>query len=74
VEKTMSDHRNKRGGQDRERINTSEGYELNYWTRQLGCTEQQLRAAIAVVGPQVDRVRVYLGAKGQDPDNKLACA
>jgi len=70
----MSDHRNKRGGQDREHINTSEGYELNYWTRQLGCTEQQLRAAITVVGPQVERVRVYLGDKRQDSNGTLACA
>lgn len=70
----MSDDRSKRGGQDRKRINTSEGYELNYWTRQLGCTEQQLLGAVAAVGPQVDQVRSYLGDRRQQPGDKFACA
>ncbi|RYX91818.1 MAG: DUF3606 domain-containing protein [Comamonadaceae bacterium] len=56
----MTDDRTKRGGQDRKRIDASEGYEVQYWTRQLGCTEQQLRTAIAAVGPQVEQVRAYL--------------
>jgi uncharacterized protein with von Willebrand factor type A (vWA) domain len=70
----MSDDRNKRGGQDRKRINMAEGYELNYWTRQLGCTEQELISAIGVVGPQVDQVRTYLTDQRQRPGGKLACA
>lgn len=71
----MSDDRTKRGGQDRTRINSSEGYEVQYWTRQLGCTEQQLRTAIAAVGPEVQNVRVFLGnARGKAADGNLACA
>ena len=61
-------------GQARKRINAAEGYELNYWTRQLGCTEQQLRAAIAAVGPQVDAVRTYLSEQRGRRGGNLACA
>ncbi|MDO9406361.1 MAG: DUF3606 domain-containing protein [Polaromonas sp.] len=67
----MSDDRTKRGGQDRKRINASEGYEVQYWTRQLGCTEQQLQLAIAAVGPQVEQVRAYL--QGDHRSGSLAC-
>ncbi len=56
----MNHDRSRRSGQTRSRINPAEGYELNYWTRQLGCTEQQLLGAISAVGPQVDSVRSYL--------------
>ena len=72
----MSDDRTKRGGQDRKRINVSEGYEVQYWTRQLGCTEQQLRAAIGVVGTQVEDVRTYLdgGRNGKPSSDHLARA
>jgi Protein of unknown function (DUF3606) len=56
----MKIDRNRRSGQTRSLINPAEGYELNYWTRQLGCTEQQLLGAISAVGPQVDSVRSYL--------------
>ncbi len=56
----MSTESSQRGNQARNRINPAEGYELNYWTRQFGCTEQQLLVAISAVGPQVDAVRGYL--------------
>jgi hypothetical protein len=70
--KTMQEAQLKRN--DRQRINASDGYELNYWTRQLRCSEQELRLAIAVAGPEIDAVRQYLKTKHQRGDGNLACA
>jgi hypothetical protein len=33
------------------------------WTKSLGCTEAQLREAVAAVGNSAEAVRVYLGKK-----------
>ena len=70
----MTETQLKRSGSERQRINASDGYELNYWTRQLRCTEQELRVAIAVAGPEISAVRGYLQAKRQRGDGNLACA
>jgi hypothetical protein len=35
-------------------------HELDYWSEALGCTEQQLRAAVAAVGVSSESVREYL--------------
>jgi hypothetical protein len=70
----MNDHKTRRQAPEPKRINAADGYELIYWKRQLGCTEQQLRAAIAATGPEVEQVRVYLKAHRPGPDPKLACA
>ena len=53
----------------RQRINASDGYELNYWTRQLRCSEQDLRSAIAAVGPEIAAVRAHLQVKRQRGDD-----
>jgi hypothetical protein len=74
MEKTMTDAQLKRNSRERQRINPSDGYELNYWTRQLRCTEQELRAAIAVAGPEIVAVRGYLQTRRQRGDDDLACA
>jgi len=58
----------------RQKINASDGWELHYWTRQLRCSEQDLRSAIAVAGPEISAVRDYLQAKRQRGDDKLAHA
>lgn len=57
----MPDDRTKRGPQDRSRVNVNEQYELDYWSKHLGVTPQQLRDAVKAVGPMVDDVRRYLG-------------
>jgi hypothetical protein len=41
-------------------IRLSEAWERAYWTEHLGCTEQQLRAALRAVGSSVDAVLAHL--------------
>jgi hypothetical protein len=57
----MADNLTNRGPADRSRINVNETWEVAYWTRELGCTESQLRAAVRAVGVSVAAVRKYLG-------------
>lgn len=56
----MSDDLKNRGPKDRARINVHERHELDYWTKALGCTEQQLLDAVHVVGVMAADVRRYL--------------
>jgi hypothetical protein len=46
------------------RINTLDPVELKYWCRQLDCTEQVLKDALAKVGDHVTAVRAQLANKG----------
>lgn len=64
----------KGSSRERQKINVSDGWELHYWTRQLRCTEQELRAAISVAGPEIAAVRDYLQAKRPRRDDGLARA
>lgn len=57
----MADNLSNRGPQDRARVNTSEDWELKYWTKEFGVTEEQLKAAVKAVGPMVVDVRKKLG-------------
>lgn len=59
----MSDDLNQRGPQDRSRINVNESHELRYWTKELGVTEEQLRAAVKAVGVSASAVRDHLTAQ-----------
>ncbi|CAB3841028.1 DUF3606 domain-containing protein [Achromobacter mucicolens] len=59
----MSDDLNQRGAQDRSRINVNESHELRYWTKELGVTEDQLRAAVQAVGVSAAAVRKHLTAQ-----------
>ena len=56
----MSDDTNNRGPQDRQRINVNEDYEVRWWTKELGVSEEQLRAAVAQAGVMADAVRAQL--------------
>ena len=47
------------------RINTREQHELDYWTRQLGVTRDQLLSAVTAVGDSEDKVRQHLGKQLQ---------
>jgi len=42
----MSDNLHNRGPQDRSRINLNEKWEVQYWTRELGVTEEELEQAV----------------------------
>jgi hypothetical protein len=57
----MSDDKLKRGNPDRSRINTSEEYEIRYWTHKFGVSSQQLNEAIKKAGNAPDAVRKVLG-------------
>jgi len=56
----MSDDKTKTAPQDAARINVNEQYEVGYWTQKFGCTEQQLRAAVAKVGVSAKAVETEL--------------
>lgn len=56
----MSDNKTNRGPADGKRINVNEDYEVRYWTKELGISEEQLRAAVQRVGVMADDVRAEL--------------
>lgn len=47
---------------DCRRVSLTEPYEVEYWTHALGASEEDLRLAIAQVGPAVADVRRVLDA------------
>ena len=57
----MADNMKDRGAQDRSRINVNESWELQYWTKALGVSEEQLRDAVKAAGTSADAVRKHLG-------------
>jgi hypothetical protein len=57
----MPDDKTKTGKGDDSRINVNQPYEVQYWCKELRCTEQQLRDAVRAVGPMVKDVRRHLG-------------
>jgi hypothetical protein len=59
-ENIMSDDLSKRGGQDRTRINLQEKWEVDYWTKELGLTKEELERAVKTAGDHVTAVRQHL--------------
>jgi hypothetical protein len=57
----MSDDKSKSHGQDRQRINVNQEYELRDWARSLNTTPERLKEAVQAVGDRADKVREYLG-------------
>lgn len=58
----MADDLSKRGSRDRSRINTSEDYEVRYWSRKFGVAPEQLKAAVRKVGNSAKAVERELKA------------
>lgn len=58
----MSDDK-QQTGQDRKLISLKEDYERRDWALSLGCTEDELRAAVAAVGNSAEKVREHLRNK-----------
>jgi hypothetical protein len=57
----MSDNKLKKDYRDRTRINTSEPYEIDYWTEKWEITPAQLAKAIkSVASTSVKKVEEYL--------------
>jgi hypothetical protein len=48
---------------DRKLIALDEDYEVRDWTKSLGCTEEELRAAVKAVGSSAEKVRDFLSKK-----------
>lgn len=59
----MSDDRKQRGGQDRERINVGQDYELRDWAKKFGVSADQLKEAVQAVGTSADAVEKHLKAR-----------
>lgn len=57
----MADDKTKTAPEDGNRINVHEDYEVNYWTKTLGCTKDELNNAVKEAGTSVKAVREYLG-------------
>ena len=56
----MSDDKAKAGPQDASKISLSEDYEVQYWTRTLGVSRQELEKAVKAAGNGADAVRAHL--------------
>jgi hypothetical protein len=66
----MADDVKNRAPADRSRVNVNEPSEVKYRRKQYGCTEQQLRQAVAAVGASADKVSRYLKNKSTPPKGK----
>ena len=60
----MSDDKTKRHGQDRERIDVSQDYELRSWSQKFGVSQAELRSAVASVGDRAKDVEAHLRKRG----------
>jgi uncharacterized protein DUF3606 len=56
----MTDDPSKKGVQDRSRINTNEDYELRYWSKRFGVSQERLKQAVDRVGNSVSAVEKEL--------------
>ena len=56
----MADDLKQTGRFDDSRINIDQAYEVSYWSEKLGVSADQLRGAVAEVGPMVKDVRQHL--------------
>jgi len=56
----MADDTSIRSTEDRVRINVAQAHEIRYWTRELGCTIEELREAVVAVGPFATNVSEYI--------------
>jgi hypothetical protein len=57
----MSDDLQNRGAQDRSRIAVQEPHEVQYWTKELGVTKEELQRVVDKVGNSAAAVRKELG-------------
>lgn len=64
-EHAMSDDKTKVGGQDRQRINVNEDYELRDWAKSMNTTPERIREAVQAVGDRADKVREYISGEGR---------
>lgn len=56
---------------DPERINANDAQEADYWSREFGCSIDELREAVSAVGVDVADVRLHLGQATRDPSRAV---
>ena len=56
----MSDDKTRANGQDRNRIDVSQDYELRDWSKKFGVSRKQLKAAVQAVGDRAEAVETFL--------------
>jgi len=54
------DNKSNVGSPDRDRINIHENYEVEYWTKTLGISAEELRKAVETAGTSVEAVRKHI--------------
>ena len=59
----MADDPKQAHGQDRDRINVHQDYELRDWAKSLNTTPERVKEAVQAVGDRADKVREYLRGK-----------
>jgi hypothetical protein len=57
----MSDDKTKVGGQDRDRINIHQDYEVRDWSKKFGVSQEELKKAVQKVGNSAEAVRKHFG-------------
>ena len=63
----MSDDAKKHRPVDPDRVNLDEPREVQYRRKEYGCTERQLKQAVAAVGDSAAKVRQHLRNKSTPP-------
>ena len=63
----MTEATQKRQPLDPERVNLADPWEVEFRRKQYGCTELQLKQAVAAVGDSADKVRLFLRQKSVPP-------
>jgi hypothetical protein len=56
------------------RINVAESYEVTYWSKVLGVSEDDLILAVSEVGEDIERVRQALAKNRKGPDGRRQIA
>jgi|KBSSwiStaDraftv2_1062776.scaffolds.fasta_scaffold74455_3 hypothetical protein len=59
----MGDEFSRTNAPDNQTVNLSERWERSYWARRFGVTDEELREAVALVGPLAEDVRKYFTAR-----------
>jgi hypothetical protein len=57
----MSDDKSNSQGQDRQRINVHQDYELRDWAKSMNTTPERIKEAVQAVGDRAEKVREFLG-------------
>jgi hypothetical protein len=58
----MSDDKTNKGNPDRKLISLEEDYEVRYWTKALGVSEDRLRELVTKHGHSAEKIREALKA------------